>query len=195
VGRAGEDDRAGEKGLAAAEELDESGNVEDHVVGVPVLHRFAIENRADAERVGIRDFVPCHQHGAERAERVEALGLAPLAAAEIALPVAGGDIVGAGVAEDVVEGVGARDVLAALADDDGELALVVDLRAGELARELDGVAGVLNRGGVLDEEDGALGRRQVALGGVAFVIEPDAGEVRRDDGGEELAGLDGAVGG
>ena len=69
--------------------------------------------------------------GAERAEGVEALAAGELAAAEglVALPVAAGDVVGAGVAEDVVEGLLARHVLGGLADDDGELALVVDLAA------------------------------------------------------------------
>src|SRR5690606_29539415 len=95
------------------------------------------------------------EHGTERAEGVEALGLAPLAAAEIALPVAGGDVVRAGVAQDVVERFGAGDVFAALADDDGELAFVIDLGGG--ARELDGVAGILEGRGGLDEKDGAFG--------------------------------------
>jgi hypothetical protein len=93
-----------------------------------------VEHGADLERVGIGNLVAGHEHGAERAEGVEALRLAPLAAAERpALPVARGDVVAAGVAEHVVEGVGAGDVFAAPADDDREFALVVDLRAGEVA--------------------------------------------------------------
>jgi hypothetical protein len=64
-----------------------------------------------------------------------------------------------------------------LADDDGELALVVDLGAGELDRELDRVAGVLDAGGVLDEEHGVGRRRAVALGGVLLVVEADAGRL------------------
>src|SRR6478735_1098358 len=80
VGRAGEDDRAGEQGFAGAEILDDGRHIEDHVVGVPVLHDGAVEDRLDAKLVRVGDLIPGHQHRPERAERVEALALAPLAA-------------------------------------------------------------------------------------------------------------------
>ena len=117
-----------------------------------------------------------------------------MAATAVALPVSGGNIVGAGVAEDVVEGVGAGDVFAAFTDDDGEFAFVVDLRAGEFDGKLDGIAGVLDGGGVLNEEYGVFRERAVALGGVLFVVEADAGKIGGDDRGEEFAGGDDAIG-
>ena len=83
----------------------------------------------DFERVGIGNLVLRDQRRAERAERVERLAAAPLAAAKVLLPVAGADVVAAGVAQHVVEGVLLRGVLARLADHDGQLAFVVDLRA------------------------------------------------------------------
>jgi len=49
------------------------------------------------------------------------------------------------------------------------------------------------RGG-LDEKDGALGGVLAALGGVAAVVEADGEDVGGDEGREELAGRDGAIG-
>jgi hypothetical protein len=54
-----------------------------------------------------------------------------LAAADLGdLEVAGGDVVAGCVAEDAVEGGGFRGVLDVLANYDGELALVVEVRLG-----------------------------------------------------------------
>lgn len=82
--RAGEDDGAGQERRRAAKELDEPWHVEDHVVGVPVLHHLAIERHLDAQGVGVGDFVGGDQHRAKRSERVERLAAAPLAAAVLA---------------------------------------------------------------------------------------------------------------
>src|SRR6478735_4262481 len=57
VGRAGEDHGAGEQGFAGAEEFDDGRHIEDHVVGVPVLHDGAVEYRFNAEFVGIGNLV------------------------------------------------------------------------------------------------------------------------------------------
>ena len=70
---------------------------------------------------------------AQRGEGVEGLAAAPLAAAAADLPVAGRHVVGAGVAEHVIERLLAAHVLAGPADDHGQLALVVDLVAGQVA--------------------------------------------------------------
>ena len=45
---AGEDDGTRKEGRAPAEKLDDRGNIEDHIVGIPVLHGLAVENRANA---------------------------------------------------------------------------------------------------------------------------------------------------
>ena len=194
VRRASENHGAGEERRAGAQEFDDRGDIEDHVVGIPILQGVAVKDRADTEGIRIGNFVAGDEYGAEWREGIEGLAAAPLAAAAVALPVAGGDIVGAGVTEDVGEGVGAGDVFATLANDDGELALVVDGSAGKFDRDFDGVAGVLRAGGILNEEHGIRRRRQVTLGGVAFVVEADAREEDGHDGGEELAGRDDAVG-
>ena len=148
VRRASENHGAGEERRAGAQEFDDRGDIEDHVVGIPILQGVAVKDRADTEGIRIGDFVAGDEHGAERGKGVEGLAAAPLATAAVALPVTSGNIVGAGVAEDVGEGVGAGDVFATLANDDGEFALVVDGRARELDGDFDGVAGVLRAGGV-----------------------------------------------
>jgi len=191
---AGENDGAGQKGFAGTEKFNDGGHVEDHIIGVPVLHGFTVEQSADSEGVGVGDYVAGDEDGAERAKRIEAFALAPLAATAVALPVAGGDVVCAGIAENVVEGIGAGDVFTALANDDGEFAFVVDLRARKFDRELDRVAGVLNSGGILDEQHGVFRERAVALGCVLFVVEADAGKIGGNDWGEEFTGHDDTIG-
>ena len=132
----------------------------------------AVEDGADAEALGIQDLVARHEHGAESGAKVsKVLPRHHWPPPPLRLPVARGDVVGAGAAEHEIEA-SARDAfLQAPADHDGELALVVDGGARELARQLDGIAGVLGRGRVLDEEHGMRRRGAVALGGVALVVE------------------------
>src|SRR5680860_1645416 len=64
-------------------------------------------------------------HGPERAERVEALGPAPLSVG--ALQIARGHVVGHGVAQHRLHGVLDRHAPRHAADDHGQLSLVVDL--------------------------------------------------------------------
>ncbi len=97
--------------------------------------------------VGIPDLVGGDQPRAQRHKRVERLAAAPLAAAPLQLPVAGADVVGAGVPEHVIEGVLAADVLAGFADHHRQLAFVVHLLAPEMGRQQDRVARVLQGGG------------------------------------------------
>jgi hypothetical protein len=51
----------------------------------------------------------------------------------------------------------------------------------------------LDGGGVFDEEHGIFRERAVALGGVLFVVEADAGKIGRDDRDEEFAGGDDTI--
>ena len=102
----------------------------------PSWTRPAVQARADGQVVD-GELVGGDQPRAERAEGVEALGAGPLQVA--LLQVAGGDVVGHGVAEHHLGHALRRDVLAQPADDDGELALVVDV--GALPRQHDRVAG------------------------------------------------------
>ena len=104
---------------------------------------------------------------------------APLAAAALDLPVARRDVVGAGEAEHVLEGLRPRDVLAGLADHHRELALVVHLVAGEEGRDQDRVAGILERVEALHEQHGLLGDLHLRLLGVVPVVQADAKDLDR----------------
>ena len=71
----------------------------------------------------IRNSLLGDQHGSDGTRPVKALGVAPLGLGELGSP--GRDVVAGGVPEDIVESVGLGDVLGCLADDDGQLGLVV----------------------------------------------------------------------
>jgi len=118
-----------------------------------------------------------------------------LAAAErAALPVARGDVVGAGVTEHVVEGVLAGDVLATFPDHDGQFALEIHFSAGEVSRQLDRVAGVLQRAGGLHEKHGHFRGAAATFGGVLHVVEADGQDARRHDRREAFTRCDGLRG-
>src|SRR6185436_7118311 len=87
MGGAGENHRAWEQRRAPGEKLDKRADVEDHVLGAPVLHGLAVEDRLDAEGVRIGDLVRGDEAGAERSEGVKRLAAAPLATAKVLLPV------------------------------------------------------------------------------------------------------------
>ena len=82
---------------------DDLGDREEHLRCAGVLADLAIDGAADAQPLRIADLVGGHEDRAHRAERVERLAADPLTVAE--LQVARRDVVQAGVAEDVVEGV------------------------------------------------------------------------------------------
>lgn len=186
MGSAGENDGAWQQRGAAAEKGDDGRDIKDEVVATPVLHDLTIEDGADLESGGVGNLVLEDEAWTEGSKGVEGLATAPLASAPLDLPVAGADIVGAGVSKNVVQGLLASDIAAASADDDGEFAFIVDLVAAEVSGKENGVARVLHGSGGLHEEHGAFGNGDIALGGMAAVIEADAQDVGRGDGGEEL---------
>src|SRR5215470_14037628 len=103
----------------------------------------------------------------QRAERVESLRPRPLAVP--LLQVARGDIVGAGIAEDHAGRLAGRHVAAQPADDEGELALVVDALAHR-DRVLDGITGPADGGRGLQEQNGLRGRLSAHLAGMVGVV-------------------------
>lgn len=157
---AGEDDESWQERRAATEKLDDRGDIEDHIVGIPVLHGLAVENRADAKLVGIWNFIRRHKAGPERREGVEGFSMTPLAAAEILLPIAGTDIIRTGIAEHEIESVGSCGVLAFFPNDDGEFAFVVDLVAGEGCGNLYGSPGCCKAPGDFMKSTGWPGIRE-----------------------------------
>jgi hypothetical protein len=158
AGGAHEDDGTALEGGALGEERDGLRAGKDHVVGVGFLHGLAREDAAEGEVIGV-DLAGADKDGANGARVVESLAKAPLVVGELEL--ADGDVVGAGVAEDVLEGVGFRDVAGVGANDQRELGLKVELVLGD---GCDGEgAGAGERGARLDEEDGLVGDAAVGL--------------------------------
>src|SRR5487761_210029 len=160
----GQQDVTGQQRHDLADVGDQCRYIMQHFGGARPLLDLTVDRRGQGEvgRVG---------HGldprAERAERVEPLGPGPLAVPS--LEVAGGDVVGARVAEDDVLGPFHRHLAAEPADDDRQLAFVVD-PLGELDRVGDRVALPGDRRRRLEEQDGLRRWRPAHLTGVFGVI-------------------------
>ena len=172
---AGGDDVAGKERHHARDPADKKRAGIDHQRSAAGLAKVAVNARFDDDVGGIEFGFDVR---ADRAEGVEAFGARELDVGF--LEVACGDVVGAGVAEDVGERVVVvTEMRAGLADDDGEFAYVLD--ALRIFREDDGVAGSDDGRGRL-EEDHRLFRDFVAeFGGVGSVIAADADDFARSD--------------
>ena len=142
---------AGQQRERAADVRDEVGDVEDHVGRAAVLDGAPVQARCGPRRSATSRSVTIHGPSGQDVSKPLARAHCPSAA----LRVAGGDVVGAGVAEDHLADALARDVLADPADDDRELALVVHL-VGE-RRQHHRVAGADDRG--VGREEHQRGRR------------------------------------
>src|ERR1700756_4930644 len=123
--RAGKNDGTGKQSGALAQKFDERWNVAHHVARVAVLHHAAVYRGLDAEPARIRNLVRSYKARTDGGECIEAFSTAPLAAALFQLPVAGANVVAAGVAGDVVERLLPAYVFADFADDDDEFALII----------------------------------------------------------------------
>ena len=70
------------------------------------------------------------------------------------MPVTGADIIGAGVACDIVERFRGGNVFTITSDDDGEFAFVIDAIASKVTWEKDGIFWILERGDAFDKKNG-----------------------------------------
>ncbi len=95
------------------------------------MAHLVIHGRLEGQLLRVRDLVLGDDAGTEGRKGVKRLSTAPLVAAEALLPVTGGHVIAAGVAEDIVHGILARGILARLAENDHEFSLIIDLGAGE----------------------------------------------------------------
>ena len=144
---AGRDDVAREEGHAVGEGRDKLRDGEDEVGGGAFLTQAAIDFRVDGE--GERP-VTDHDGRTHRAEDVEVLAAEPLEV--LLLEVSGGDVIDDGVAIDVLHRIFFRDVRASFADDDTELAFVVDF-LGDCGMAVDLLVRPDDGGGGFGEED------------------------------------------
>src|SRR5262245_3934396 len=173
VRRAGGDDVAGEQGHGEGEDLDALVDGEDHLACVARLPHLPVHAHHDVEALRVGQFVGRHQHGAHGAEGVEGFALEPLGVP--LLQVARGDVVDDGVAEDVLEGVGAADVVSARPDDRGQFHLVVELARHRVVHHV--VAGADHRRAWLGEVHGMLGNGGSPLRRVIGVVAAEAEDV------------------
>ena len=182
VGGAGGDDVARLQRHQLREVGEQRRHAEDQVRGRGPLHLLAVEGEADLDRVVRPGLVGGDQRRPAGGGAVEDLAGHPLRGGE--LEVAGGEVVEQRVAGEVVERVGLGDFLGALADDEGDLGLVVDLAA--VGGQRDRGSGRGQRVAVLAEDRRAGGHLHAALGRVLAVVEADADDlVRVGDRGEE----------
>src|SRR5258707_4562695 len=147
----------------------------EHVRHGIVLHFLAIENGANDKLGGVQ---PSRDGGPEHTESVEALRARPLIESrEFLHQIDGGDVVYAGVAEDVVLRLSFADVGALLADDDTEFALIDD--AAVVARwAADGFTGRVIGIRRLEEIERVGWALEVVLGGELMEIIPQANHFR-----------------
>ncbi len=134
--RAGDDDvaRLHDEELRAVP--DQMLGAEDHGARVAALALLAVDVEPHVEVLHVLDLVARHQPRPDRPEGLAAFALVPLAAGARDLEVALGDVVRHEIAGDGVLRFRLVEIARALADDDAELDLPVEL--GRLARD-DGV--------------------------------------------------------
>src|SRR5690606_28439564 len=80
-GRASGDDVARLQTHELADVVNEERHIEDHVARDAALHWLAVHIAPELEITQIIDLIERHQCGADRAERIAAFALVPLAAA------------------------------------------------------------------------------------------------------------------
>src|SRR5215213_10657300 len=175
-GRACDNDVTGDEGHAPGEKGDELGDREDHLRGRPVLHYLAVQDAAYGEVLGIFDLVCGGDERTQGAEGVYGFAAGPLSALR-ELEVARGDVVGVHVAEDVVEGLGLRDVAGCPPYNDGELGLVVGLLG--YRGYSDGLAWPYDRVRVHGKDDGLIGDIRPRLSSMVLVVEAYADQLMR----------------
>src|SRR5690606_30976845 len=139
------DDVAGFQRDVAGDLFDNLRNGEQHLAGAETLALFAVDAHPDLKvRLGHRWVRQCDPR-AGGTEGVARLAQKPLGAA--LLQVAGGHVVEEHIAKHVLRRLVRRNAAAAFADDDGQLALVVEARgvgglADHIARSNDGGMGL-----------------------------------------------------
>ena len=186
-GGARQDQVAGLEGHHRGDEDDQLGDGEDHIAGGSHLAQLFPEVAGDQGIGGVKLGV---DPGTHRAKGIEALAARPGAVG--ALQVAGGDVIGDGVAEGMRQGVAGLDPAPALADHQGELGFMLHL--ARLGRQADWVAGTHQAGVRLEEDHRHRADLVVEFLGVGGVVAPNADDLPGLDGGQQPHRVDRDVG-
>ena len=134
------------------------------IVLVVPFCRFSPLTVSHMSRLRVPDLVLGDEPGAERAERLAALALVPLAARALDLEGAFGNVVGEAIAGDGVHRLVLGEIARAAADDDAKLDFVIEL--GRLLRHHRVVVRAADGGRRLVEDDRLLRHRHAGFGGV-----------------------------
>ena len=179
-GRARQDQVARLERRPLADRRDQVRDREDHQVGRRLLQRLAVDDRAQRQLARVRDLVGGDEPRADRRRAVPRLALHPLV--RLRLVVAHRHVVGDRVAGDVLQRVGLGDAAGARADDDDQLALVVDRLRFRRHRYV--VERAAQRRRELREQHRVVRRLAVRLLDVRRVVQADADDLARarDDG-------------
>ena len=155
---------------------------------------MTVEIRANSQASGIRNLILGDEAWAQGCECIKGFSTTPLRATPFDLPIASADIVGAGVAQHMIEGIFFADIVAGFSDHHGQFAFVVDGITIQLAWQDDRVARVLQGARILEEQHRIFGDSLFAFLGVLAVIEADAEDIAGLERGEEFFDLEGFVG-
>lgn len=169
-GCAGEDEVAGTQGDEAREVGDKLVNVENHVGGVALLHKAAVEQEGEVEVAdGLAEFL----QGYERTDDgtpIKAFGKEPGHTRGFGLPleVAGGEVDAESCGTIVFAGKAGLDALAEAVDADNHFDFVLDV-GGEIGVEERQLFGVERAVGLF-EKDGFGGDGGVHLAGMGGIV-------------------------
>src|SRR6266404_5046922 len=173
-GSAGDKNVAGGERYGLAQDRDNSGDIENHVGGRGILHHLAVQPGLNMQALAAGwQFVCGYEEGPEGTGGVEILADGPLRGLRLEIP--DRSVVENRVANDMIEGLAARDMAPALADDGHHLARVVELTGGR--RPDDGRPMADRAGGKAGEDRGIYGNDESALDGVVYIVQPDADDL------------------
>lgn len=126
LGRSGDYDVAGQQGNGLRQTIDHIVQLEDQVAGIAVLLLHAVDPGFQIQVVNIRHQTLVHHSWSQRQESVHRLSHKELTTVAFLLPVAGGDILGHRIPEDIVHGLRFGHLAGDLANDTDQLNLPID---------------------------------------------------------------------
>ena len=131
---------------------------------------MTVEIRANSQASGIRNLILGDEAWAQGCECIKGFSTTPLRATPFDLPIASADIVGAGVAKDMVQGILFPDIFSSFAKNHRQLALIIYFVATQAAGKDDGVIGVLDRGTRFYKENRMGGQGDMTFLSVLSII-------------------------
>ena len=120
------------------------------------------------------------RHGPRGQKVANVFAAAPLTTAAIHLPVTSTYVIGAGIAQDVIQSICFGNVVTSLSNHNSQLAFVVNFVTAKFARQHDRIAWVLNCRRDLHEQNRMRRNRLFAFFRMLTIVQPDAQKRPRD---------------